>query len=183
MFDVTGPDFMVALLEDAAYDEVERFVRGLDSETEPETVLATVLFTDIVGSTARRSRARGPRLGGARVQDTTPGPAALDAFARLRDRHGRATGSSPASTDRPGDPLRRVRSCESRRARSGVEVRAGLHTGECELVDGKIGGLAVSHRRARRASRAGPGELLVSQTVKDLVAGSASGSTTAGSTS
>ncbi len=54
----------------------------------------------------------------------------------------------------------------------GVEVRAGLHTGECERVDGKIGGLAVNIG-ARVAAAAGPGELLVSSTVKDLVAGSA----------
>jgi hypothetical protein len=53
VLEVAGPDFMVALLGDDVYDEIERFVRGLDSETEPETVLATVLFTDIVGSTQK----------------------------------------------------------------------------------------------------------------------------------
>jgi class 3 adenylate cyclase len=53
----------------------------------------------------------------------------------------------------------------------GLEVRAGLHTGECELVDGKVGGIAV-HIGARVAAEAGPGEVLVSSTVKDLVAGS-----------
>ena len=53
VFEVPGPDFMVALLGDDVYDEVERFVRGLDAETEPETVLATVLFTDIADSTKK----------------------------------------------------------------------------------------------------------------------------------
>ena len=81
-----------------------------------------------------------------------------------------ATASSPVSTGqhgRFGVPAPSSRACASSR----LEVRAGLHTGECELVDGKVAGIAV-HTGARIASLAAPGEVLVSSTVKDLVAGS-----------
>ncbi len=170
LLEVAGPDFMVALLGDSTYDEVERFVRGLDAEAEPETVLATVLFTDIVGSTEKVAEL-GDR-----------------GWAELVSRHHSlvrrqldAFGGTEIDTAGDGffasfeGPLRAIR-CARAIAESvrslGVEVRAGLHTGECERVDGKIGGLAVNIG-ARVAAAAGPGELLVSSTVKDLVAGSA----------
>jgi class 3 adenylate cyclase/pimeloyl-ACP methyl ester carboxylesterase len=169
VFEVAGPDFMITLLGDAAYDEVERFVRGLDVETEPDTVLATVLFTDIADST-RKLAELGDR-----------------AWAELVSRHHSLVRRHldtfrGTEIDTAGDgffasfegPLRAIRCARaiSESVRSlGLEVRAGVHTGECERVDGKIGGLAVNIG-ARVAAAAGPGEILVSSTVKDLVAGS-----------
>jgi class 3 adenylate cyclase/pimeloyl-ACP methyl ester carboxylesterase len=169
VFEVAGPDFMITLLGDDAYDEVERFVRGLDVETEPDTVLATVLFTDIADST-RKLAELGDR-----------------AWAELVSRHHSLVRRHldtfrGTEIDTAGDgffasfegPLRAIRCARaiSESVRSlGLEVRAGVHTGECERVDGKIGGLAVNIG-ARVAAAAGPGEILVSSTVKDLVAGS-----------
>ena len=125
-------------------------------------------------------RARGPRLGGARVETPRLVRRQLDTF-------------GGTEIDTAGDgffasfegPLRAIRCARaiSESVRSlGVEVRAGLHTGECERVDGKIGGLAVNIG-ARVAAAAGPGEVLVSSTVKDLVRVRRSGSTTAARTS
>ncbi|MBA3383959.1 MAG: alpha/beta fold hydrolase [Actinobacteria bacterium] len=170
MFEVAGPDFFVTLLGDDAYDEVERFVRGLDAETEPETVLATILFTDIADSTKKLAELGDRGWAELVSRHHSLVRRNLDAF--------RGT-----EIDTAGDgffasfegPLRAIRCARaiSESVRSlGVEVRAGLHTGECERVDGKIGGLAVNIG-ARVAAAATPGELLVSSTVKDLVAGSA----------
>jgi class 3 adenylate cyclase len=76
-----------------------------------------------------------------------------------------------ASFDGPARAIRCACAIVEAMPEMGLEVRAGLHTGECELVDGKVAGIAV-HTGARVASRAEPGEVLVSSTVKDLVAGS-----------
>ena len=170
VFEVAGPDFMVGLLGDDAYDEVERFVRGLDVETEPETVLATVLFTDIADST-RKVAELGDRAWAELVSR----------HHSLVRRHLDTFGGTEIDTAGDGffasfeGPLRAIRCgraiSESVRSLC-VEVRAGLHTGECERIDGKVGGLAVNIG-ARVAAAASPGELLVSSTVKDLVAGSA----------
>jgi class 3 adenylate cyclase len=169
VFEVPGPDYLANSLGDQTYDEVERFVRSLDAETEPETVLATVLFTDIAGSTERLAQ-----LGD-------------QAWSELVSRHHSLVRRQldvlrGTEIDTAGDgffasfegPLRAIR-CARAIAESvrtlGVEVRAGIHTGECQRVEGKIGGLAVNIG-ARVAAAASPGELLVSSTVKDLVAGS-----------
>ena len=164
-----GPDFFVTLWADELYDEIERFVRGLDAEAEPETVLATVLFTDIVDST-KTAVELGDR-----------------AWSELVSRHHALVRRNldtfrGVEIDTAGDgffasfegPIRAIRCARAIRdaVRSlGLEIRAGLHTGECERVDGKIGGLAVNIG-ARVAAKAGGGEVLVSSTVKDLVAGS-----------
>ena len=142
-------------------------MRGLD-EREPETVLATVLFTDIVDSTAKLTE----------LGDTGWRALVERHHALVRQQLSRFRGEE---VDTAGDgffarfdgPIRAVRCaqaiCESVRE-LGIEIRAGLHTGECELADGKIAGLAVNIG-ARVAGLAGPGEVLVSSTVKDLVAG------------
>ena len=170
VFEVAGPDFFLNLLGDDVYDEVERFVRGLDAETEPETVLATVLFTDIADSTKKLSE-----LGDRGWTEL------VSRHHSLVRRHLDTFGGTEIDTAGDGffasfeGPLRAIRCARAigESVRSlGVEVRAGLHTGECERIDGKIGGLAVNIG-ARVAAAAGPGELLVSSTVKDLVAGSA----------
>jgi class 3 adenylate cyclase len=144
-------------------------VRGLDAEAEPETVLATVLFTDIVDST-KTAAELGDR-----------------AWAELVSKHHAIVRRNldafrGVEVDTAGDgffasfegPIRAIRCARaiSESVRSlGIEIRVGLHTGECERVDGKIGGLAVNIG-ARVAAEAGGGEVLVSSTVKDLVAGS-----------
>lgn len=154
--------------------EVERFLTGLWERGEwadfkPERVLATVLFTDIVGSTEKAVE-----LGDARWRDLLQ-----EHHTIVRRQLARFRG---AEIDTAGDgffasfdgPARAIRcACEISDAvrELGVNVRAGLHTGECELLDGKVGGIAV-HIGARVAGRAEPGEVLVSSTVRDLVAGS-----------
>lgn len=154
-----------------AMDEVQRFLVAACTapEAEPEAVLATILFTDIVGSTTMAAR-----LGDRRWREL------LELHhERIRQQLVRFRG---VEVDTAGDgffvrfdgPGRAIRcACAIREALSGLEleVRAGLHTGECELIDGKVAGIAVSIG-ARVAAQASPGEVLVSQTVKDLVAGS-----------
>jgi class 3 adenylate cyclase/pimeloyl-ACP methyl ester carboxylesterase len=167
-FEVSGPDFAIYRQTDTLLPEVERFVRGLD-EREPETVLATVLFTDIVGSTAKLAE-----LGDAGWRALVERHHALVRQQLSRFRGEEVDTAGDGFFARFDGPIRAVRCAqaigESMRE-LGLDVRAGLHTGECELVDGKITGLAVNIG-ARVAAHAGPGEVLVSSTVKDLVAGS-----------
>jgi class 3 adenylate cyclase len=150
---------------------VEEFLRETwdAAIAEPERVLATVLFTDIVGSTAKAVE-----LGDARWRELVS-----EHHARIRRELVRFRGRE---MDTAGDgffasfdgPARAIRcACAIREAVSGLglEVRAGLHTGECETIDGKVGGIAVVIG-SRVAAQAAPGEVLVSSTVKDLVAGS-----------
>jgi class 3 adenylate cyclase len=155
---------------DVFVDETGRFLRRLGPRPTPDRVLATVLFTDIVGSTEIAAA-----LGDA-------------AWKRVLERHHAVVRRHLASfrgeeVDTAGDgffatfdgPARAIAcACAMRDEIRGLdlEIRAGLHTGECELVDGKVAGIAVNVG-SRVASLAGPGEVLVSSTVRDLVAGSA----------
>ena len=154
---------------DAILDEVEQFATGARPGAEPDRVLATVLFTDIVDST-RLLAERGDRrwrelLGqfyGILRQE-------LD---RYRGREIDTTGDGLFATfDGPGRAIRCA--CTTREAVGslGIAIRAGLHTGECELLGDKVSGIAV-HLGARVCATAEPNEVLVSSTVKDLVAGS-----------
>jgi class 3 adenylate cyclase/pimeloyl-ACP methyl ester carboxylesterase len=167
--EVPGPDFLVMLLGDEVYDEVEHFVRSVHDEAPPDTVLTTVLFTDIVQSTETASA-----LGDRGWADLVARHHALvrGHLDRFRGRELDTAGDGFFATF--DGPVRAIR-CAGAISRAvgelGLQVRAGLHTGECELVDGKVAGIAVNIG-ARVAGRAGPGEVLVSQTVKDLVAGS-----------
>jgi class 3 adenylate cyclase len=132
-------------------------------------VLATVLFTDIVGSTARAAE-----LGDARWRDLLGEHHSLirRQLTRFRGTELDTAGDGFfASFDGPARGIRCACAITEAVRELGLEVRAGLHTGECELLDGKVGGIAV-HIGARVAKEAGPGEVLVSSTVKDLVAGS-----------
>jgi pimeloyl-ACP methyl ester carboxylesterase/class 3 adenylate cyclase len=152
----------------------EHFLRGLWQsgewdEVEPDRVLATVLFTDIVGSTVKL----------AELGDRGWGELLAEHHARVRRQlvrfHGRELDTAGdgffAVFDGPARAIRCARAVIDSVRDLGLELRAGLHTGECERVDGKIGGIAV-HIGARVAAEAGPGEVIVSRTVKDLVAGS-----------
>jgi class 3 adenylate cyclase/pimeloyl-ACP methyl ester carboxylesterase len=158
---------------EVAIRETKQLVARLQApKEEPERVLATVLFTDIAGSTAHAAQ-----LGDRNWRELLARHHAL-----VRRELGRFRGDE---IDAVGDgffatfdgPARAIRcACAIRDAvrELRLEVRAGVHTGECELVDGKVGGIAV-HTGARVAGRAEPGEVLVSSTVKDLVAGSGLG--------
>jgi class 3 adenylate cyclase len=167
-FEVAGPDGAIYRQTETLLPEVERFVRGLD-EREPETVLATVLFTDIVDSTAKLTE-----LGDAGWRALVERHHALVRQQLSRFRGEEIDTAGDGFFARFDGPIRAVR-CAQAIGESvrelGIEIRAGLHTGECELADGKIAGLAVNIG-ARVAGLAGPGEVLVSSTVKDLVAGS-----------
>jgi pimeloyl-ACP methyl ester carboxylesterase len=155
-------------------EEVERFVTGVWEtggweEAEPDRVLATVLFTDIVGSTAKAvelgDRAWRELL--ARHHEVI-----RRNLVRFRGSEVETAGDGFfARFDGPARAIHCAQSIAGSVRELGLEVRAGLHTGECEIMDGKVGGIAV-HIGARVAQQAGPGEVLVSSTVKDLVAGS-----------
>jgi class 3 adenylate cyclase len=154
---------------DALADEIEEFLTGTRTHAAPDRVLATVLFTDIVGSTAVATE-----LGDRRWRDLLEQHHAVvrNELARARGREVDTAGDGFfASFDGPARAVRCAKAIVDGVRELGLDVRSGLHTGECELVDGKVTGIAV-HTGARVAAQAGPGEVLVSSTVKDLVAGS-----------
>jgi class 3 adenylate cyclase len=157
---------------EAAMEATRNFVSRLTDRGEPERVLATVLFTDIVGSTELASR-----LGDSewRVLLERHHATVRRELARFQGRELDTAGDGFFAAF--AGPARAVRAAlaivDSLRA-LGVEIRSGVHTGECEVSDGKIVGVAVSVG-ARIAALAEPGEVLVSSTVKDLVAGSGLG--------
>jgi pimeloyl-ACP methyl ester carboxylesterase/class 3 adenylate cyclase len=155
-------------------DQIEPFLRGIWERgewdvVERDRVLATVLFTDIVGSTAKAAE-----LGDRSWRELLERHHAVirRQLVRFQGTELDTAGDGFfASFDGPARAIRCACSITENVRNLGLEVRAGLHTGECELMNGKVGGIAV-HIGARVASSAGPGEVLVSQTVKDLVAGS-----------
>jgi class 3 adenylate cyclase len=143
-------------------------VEALDAD-QPDTVLSTVLFTDIVGSTEKLAE-----LGDAAWRDLVERHHALvrQQLGRFRGREVDTAGDGFfASFDGPIRAIRCAHAITESLRGLGLEVRAGLHTGECELVGHKITGIAVNVG-ARLAAQARPGEVVVSSTVKDLVAGS-----------
>jgi hypothetical protein len=154
-------------------DEVERFLVPIctapETEPEPDLVLATVLFTDIVGSTAKAAELGDRNWRALLEQHHT---SIRQELARFRGIELDTAGDGFfARFDGPARAIRCACAIRDVLRELDLEVRAGLHTGECELVDGKVAGIAVAIG-ARVAAEAGPGEVLVSQTVKDLVAGS-----------
>ncbi len=162
--------YVISEHADAYLDAIERFVREVrDDETAFESILATVLFTDIIGSTERQAE-----LGDVRWQEliTEHHRRIRGCLARYRGRELDTAGDGFfAAFDGPVRAIRCARAIAEAVAPLDIELRAGLHTGECRTIDGKVGGLAVSIG-ARVTSLAGPSEILVSQTVRDLVAGS-----------
>jgi class 3 adenylate cyclase len=154
---------------DRIIDEAREFLTGSRHDAEPDRVLATVLFTDIVDSTKRAAE-----LGGRQWR------ALLDRhdeqvraqFARFRGREVKNLGDGFLATfDGPARAVRCAAAIAATVQRLGITVRNGLHTGEIELKRDDIGGIAV-HIAARVTDLAQPGESLVSSTVRDLVAGS-----------
>jgi class 3 adenylate cyclase len=150
-------------------EETRRFVEGITAPPAPDRVLATVLFTDIVGSTSKAAE-----LGDSGWRELLDRHHTLvrGELARFRGEEIDTSGDGFfAAFDGPGRAIECALAIRDSVRSLGLEIRAGLHTGECERVDGKLGGIAVP-TGARIAALADAGEVLVSQTVKDLVAGS-----------
>jgi class 3 adenylate cyclase len=176
--EVPGTDHSISAGDfESILEEIERFLTDVWEEkawveVEPDRVLATVLFTDIVGSTAKAAE-----LGDARWRETLEAHHALirRQLSRFRGKELDTAGDGFfASFDGPARAIRCACSISEGVGELGLEVRAGLHTGECEVMNEKVGGIAV-HIGARVAAEARPGEVVVSGTVKDLVAGSGIG--------
>jgi class 3 adenylate cyclase len=157
-----GPD-------DPETDLIEEFLTGRRRVRDFERVLATVLFTDIVGSTHRAAK-----LGDSAWRDLLGQHNAIvrEQLERWRGREIKTVGDGfLAVFDGPARAVRCAQAIRKGVLELGIDMRAGLHTGECELLDGDVGGIAV-HIAARVAALAGAAEILVSSTVKDLVVGS-----------
>jgi pimeloyl-ACP methyl ester carboxylesterase len=155
--------------QDAVLDEVEEFLTGVRHGPEPDRVLVTVLFTDIVGATQRAAE-----LGDRGWRDLLERHNAVvrRELERGRGREVDTAGDGFLATfDGPARAIRAAHAIAERVQALGLEVRSGLHTGEIELAGDQVRGIAV-HIGARAAALAGPGEVLVTSTVKDLVAGS-----------
>jgi len=154
---------------DAILDEIEEFLTGVRHGPDLDRVLATVLFTDIVDSTRKAAE-----LGDRRWRSLLEAHHALvrERLAHFRGREIDTAGDGfLAAFDGPARGVRAACAIADDMRRLGLEVRAGLHTGECEVSGAKLTGIAV-HIGARIAALATGGEVLVSNTVKDLVAGS-----------
>jgi class 3 adenylate cyclase len=149
--------------------EVQEFLTGVRPQEEPDRVLATVLFTDIVDSTRRASELGDRRWRSLLAAHDLAARAELD---RYRGREIHTTGDGfLAVFDGPARAIRCAAAIREAVRAIGLDVRSGLHTGEVELTDADVKGIAV-HIGARIAALAGPGDILVSTTVKDLVIGS-----------
>ncbi|MGH8249820.1 MAG: adenylate/guanylate cyclase domain-containing protein [Steroidobacteraceae bacterium] len=154
---------------EAITNRIQEFLAGAPCEVEPERMLATLLFTDIAGSTERAASLSDRRWRDLLAQHHA---AVRRELARFRGWEIETAGDGfLAAFDGPARAVRCADAIRKAIASLGIELRAGLHTGEVEQTGDKIGGIAV-HIGARVAAEARPGEVLVSHTVKDLVAGS-----------
>jgi pimeloyl-ACP methyl ester carboxylesterase len=155
--------------QEALVDEAASFATGSRAVVEPDRVLLTVLFTDVVDSTGWLAR-----LGDRRWRDLLAEHDIVvrRELERFRGREIDSAGDGVFATfDGPARAIRCAGEIARDVGRLGLEIRAGVHTGECELAGDRVTGIAV-HTGARIAALAGAGEVLVSSTVKDLVAGS-----------
>jgi len=171
LIEIPGVDhiFYVGENADEISDAIEEFLTGSRGPVPVDRVLATVLFTDIVGSTEKAAA-----LGDQRWRDILDKHNATIRrnLVRFRGREVKVTGDGFLATfDGPARGVRCACAIADEIKTLGIEVRAGLHTGECETIGDDVGGIAV-HIGARVAALAGASEVLVSSTVKDLVAGS-----------
>ncbi|MET4256628.1 pimeloyl-ACP methyl ester carboxylesterase [Bradyrhizobium sp. S3.12.5] len=161
--------FYVGENADDISDAIEEFLTGARGSAVADRVLATVLFTDIVGST-EKAASLGDRRWRALLDDHHAMVRSI--LARFRGHEVKTTGDGFFATfDGPARGVRCARAIADEVKSLGIDIRAGLHTGECEIIDDDVGGIAV-HIGARVAALAGAGEVLMSSTVKDLVAGS-----------
>ncbi len=155
---------------DSLLDEVEEFITGeRPSSREPDRALATVLFTDIVGGTRRAAE-----IGDRRWRDLLESHNGM-VRAEIDRHHGREVKTMGdgflATFDGPARAIRCAQAATQSVTSLGIDIRAGLHTGEVEVMGDDLGGMAV-HIGARVGAKAQAGEVLVSSTVKDLVVGS-----------
>ena len=168
--ELEGTDNMFSLGDsEALLGEIEEHLTGVRHVHEPDRMLATVLFTDICDSTRQAAE-----MGDSGWRSLLERHDALfrHALDRHRGREVKRTGDGFLATfDGPARAIRCAASVAEAMGSLGIQVRAGLHTGELEVMDGDLGGLAV-HIAARVLDRASPSEVLVSGTVKDLVVGS-----------
>jgi class 3 adenylate cyclase len=166
---VSGSDYLEIFLSPDIVEEIERFVAGEEAPSVPESVLATVMFTDIVNSTDHAAR-----IGDRAWRDLLARHHAIVRRELSRYRgHERDTAGDGffATFDGPARAIGAAQAITNGVRTLGLEARIGIHVGECELHDDKIAGLAVNIG-SRVAANAGASEVLVSQTVRDLVAGS-----------
>jgi class 3 adenylate cyclase len=170
LVELTGPDHIPWLSDgDLVVNEIEEFLTGVRHGPEPDRVLVTVLFTDIVGATEKAAS-----IGDRGWHDLLDAHHALvrRELSTFRGREIDTAGDGfLAAFDGPARAIRCACAISESMRSLGIEVRAGLHTGECEVMGDKFGGIAV-HIGARIAALASAGEVLVSSTVRDLVAGS-----------
>jgi class 3 adenylate cyclase len=167
--ELPGADHAPWVGGDEIVAEIREFVTGVREPAEPDRVLATVLFTDIVAST-EHARQLGDRLWRDLVSEHHD--LIRRELARFRGREIDTAGDGfLAAFDGTARALRAAQSIVRAVRPLGIQVRAGVHTGECEILDDKLVGVAV-HVGARVAAAAGPSEVLATGTVRDLVAGS-----------
>ena len=163
-----GDTHQMADIRDQVIAEVQEFVTGVRPHATPNRVLATILFLDIVGSTHHLSN-----LGDERWREVLDKHNVLvrRELEKFRGREVKTMGDGVLATfDGPTRAIQCAMTIREAVHQLGVQVRAGIHTGECELMEDDVGGIAV-HTASRVASEAGPDQVLVSNTVKDLVAG------------
>jgi class 3 adenylate cyclase len=167
--ELAGSDYGLGFGDvDGVVDEVEEFLTGTRGSADPDRMLATVLFTDIVGSTERAAA-----LGDSRWKELLElhDSVSRRQLARYQGRLVNTTGDGLVATfDGPARAIRSALAIRDAVRGLGIEIRAGLHTGEIEQRGADIGGLGV-HIAARIMGLAEPGNVVVSRTVKDLVAG------------
>ena len=166
---VSGSDYFGIFLSLDIGEEIERFAAGEEAPLVPESVLSTVMFTDLVGSTERAAR-----LGDRAWRDLLAQHNALvrRELGRFRGEERDTAGDGFFATfDGPARAIRAGQAIIAGLIKLGLDVRVGIHVGECELHEGKLSGIAVNIG-ARIAAAAGAGEVVVSSTVRDLVAGS-----------
>jgi class 3 adenylate cyclase len=171
MFEVPGGSHVPYEPEivDQLCGAVEQFILGSRLRPDPERALASVLFTDIVGST-ERAAAVGDRAWRTDLEEHDE--LVRDVLGRYRGRAVKTLGDGFLATfDGPARAVQCARELVDQVARLGLTIRAGIHTGEVEVIGEDIGGVAV-HLASRVSALAGPGEVLVTSTVKDLVIGS-----------
>jgi pimeloyl-ACP methyl ester carboxylesterase len=170
LVELPGDDHLPAVGDpDAILDEIEEFLTGVRRGPDPDRILATVLFTDVVGSTERASR-----LGDRGWRELLEQHHVLvrRELERWRGKEVDTAGDGFLATfDGPARAIRCACAVRDAVRGLGLEIRAGLHSGECDILGSSVSGIAV-HIGARVAALADAGEVLVSSTVKDLVAGS-----------
>jgi len=168
--ELSGPDHLFWFGDpEETVNHIVEFVTGARPKPEVDRVLATVMFADIVGSTERAAE-----LGDRRWRDLLDGyySVAGEEIERHRGRKVKTLGDGVLATfDGPARAVRCAQALAKQTKILGLDVRSGLHTGEIELISEDVGGIAV-HITSRVVGHAGPGEVVVSSTVKDLVAGS-----------